>query len=391
MDIPTLNLVNVFLSLEFAILMTLLWVSQNRISSIGYWAVAEWTSLFSFVASFLFYMTAQQFWIIISFAGFGLTFAFGVEGLSAFRRSRSLTRYVVLATIALTLGIAYLEALSYSLEYRVFLSTIGWIVFSTLMLQVVCLPGDRESSTIYHLFTFVYIGNIIFHLLRLCASPLVGWLGPLDSIQSQSLNFMESIVFKMGSDLCIVALIIQRIQTRLNYMAHYDDLTEIPNRRFFVDMAERELSNCRRTTKPCSLLMIDIDHFKNINDRWGHQAGDRVLFIFARVARRSLRLHDLLGRLGGEEFAVLLPETDLTAARDIAERLRLAVQEYVVDWENARITFTISVGVACFPQHGTNFDFLLNRADKALYHAKILARNRVALEHKSQPMRLQNA
>jgi diguanylate cyclase (GGDEF)-like protein len=167
-------------------------------------------------------------------------------------------------------------------------------------------------------------------------------------------------------------------QAELRRLASTDELTGVANRRWFTSMARRELERCRRYGHPLALLMIDVDHFKRVNDNYGHAVGDEVLKTFARVLEGSLRSVDLLGRMGGEEFAVVLPETNPTAAANTAERLRAAVEALAFPLEDGTaLCLTASVGIGVASPEGETLDSLLARADEGLYAAKRGGRNRV--------------
>jgi len=164
---------------------------------------------------------------------------------------------------------------------------------------------------------------------------------------------------------------------RLTLMATTDSLTGIANRRHFFERAGEELIRASRNDHPLCLLLLDIDHFKVINDTHGHQAGDTVLRKMAGRIDEMLRGSDLFGRLGGEEFGILLPETDMPAAIAIAERIRQHVSGLVITHENLKLSVTVSLGVAQFPSDGERFDLLFAEADRRLYRAKESGRNRV--------------
>jgi len=165
----------------------------------------------------------------------------------------------------------------------------------------------------------------------------------------------------------------------LEALARIDALTGIANRRHFLEFAEIEWSRLERYERPLSLLMIDIDNFKAINDRFGHDAGDKALTLVARICANTRRHADIAGRIGGEEFAVLLPETPLLQAQMVAERLRLAISKDEIVLDGGCIKLTISVGVAETAPDVADFAHLMKRADRALYAAKTAGRNRVAL------------
>ncbi|GLR64244.1 sensor domain-containing diguanylate cyclase [Marinospirillum insulare] len=169
-------------------------------------------------------------------------------------------------------------------------------------------------------------------------------------------------------------------QTRLilEKQANIDALTGINNRRSFYELAEKELKQAKRKNTPLAVLMLDADHFKKVNDTYGHAIGDLVLKYLANSIKTTLRDVDLSGRVGGEEFAVLLPQTPLQEALEIAERLRKALEACQVPLpEGDSISFTVSIGLAMLTIQEEQFDQLMNKADLALYQAKSQGRNRV--------------
>lgn len=170
----------------------------------------------------------------------------------------------------------------------------------------------------------------------------------------------------------------KRIALKLEALAHTDPLTGLSNRRHFIEHAEREVDRAGRYARPLSMLMVDLDRFKLVNDTHGHPVGDATLTHAARICESVLRLNDICGRIGGEEFAVLLPETDPEGAGRTAERLREAVEASELVSGTARIKITVSVGVATLlPGQQLAMTELMRRADGALYQAKRDGRNRV--------------
>ncbi len=171
----------------------------------------------------------------------------------------------------------------------------------------------------------------------------------------------------------------RHIAHMLEKQAHTDPLTGLANRRHFFEVAEAELARSRRYEAPLSLLMLDIDHFKEVNDAHGHRAGDRVLQQLARSCLEVLRTVDVVGRVGGEEFAILLPETDVDGAVEVAERLRAAIAAVGIPREEGvPLRVTVSIGVSTLAGNA-NLDTLMSQADDALYDAKHRGRNRVRL------------
>ena len=168
---------------------------------------------------------------------------------------------------------------------------------------------------------------------------------------------------------------IRASQSKLEELAFRDPLTGLYNRRYLDDALERELQRARRQGYPVSVLVIDIDHFKQLNDVHGHQAGDEVLKAIAEELHRSVRADDLACRWGGEEFVLVLPTMSIEAAAERADVLRLALAAQVVRYRGTNLNGTVSVGVAAFPAHGLQARELLGAADDALYRAKSAGRN----------------
>lgn len=168
-----------------------------------------------------------------------------------------------------------------------------------------------------------------------------------------------------------------RAEAELERQASTDALTGLPNRRAFMDTAQQEFERSKRYSRSLSCMMVDLDHFKRVNDKYGHSVGDLVLKAFAEHARQSLRKHDAVGRIGGEEFAVLLPETGCREAVTLAERLGSEVRNLNLRLDGQTIRFTVSIGVAQSNAKEHTFEQTLKRADAALYEAKEAGRNRV--------------
>jgi len=169
----------------------------------------------------------------------------------------------------------------------------------------------------------------------------------------------------------------KELEAELFHQANTDELTGINNRRCFMNEAEAEIRRARRFGRGLSIIMMDLDHFKKINDLHGHAIGDHALKAVVRASLESLRESDTMGRLGGEEFAILLPETDLAAATDVATRLLRHIQETPVVTLEKTLFCTSSLGVAQFKPMDNTIDDLLLRADHALFRAKENGRNRV--------------
>jgi diguanylate cyclase (GGDEF)-like protein len=169
------------------------------------------------------------------------------------------------------------------------------------------------------------------------------------------------------------------LEKKLRYLADYDPLTSLLNRRSFTKRVDYEIKRCHRYKSDLSYLIIDIDKFKLINDTYGHLTGDAVLKAFAKKISGILRETDFIGRIGGEEFAVVLPGTGITAADEMGERIRKQIAEHTVQYNNVSINYTVSIGVSVFALKEECMNEAFNRADSALYHAKNTGRNKVCV------------
>lgn len=172
----------------------------------------------------------------------------------------------------------------------------------------------------------------------------------------------------------------KQMEAYLKNIANTDPLTGVGNRRYFMEEGRKEFSRSKRYPQPLSLLMMDIDKFKKINDTYGHDIGDIALKALAEICVATLRTNDVFARLGGEEFAAILPCTGIDGAANLAERLRLAVAEMVTPSAKGDIRYTISIGVTeMLSDEGEDIEIMLNRADSGLYQAKDRGRNRVVV------------
>ena len=211
----------------------------------------------------------------------------------------------------------------------------------------------------------------------------------LDSYDRQLLAiFVVLVLVTLGGALFSARLIRalraqERHAAELQRLARTDPLTEVLNRRQFFEVGLQEFSRARRYGNTLSLLMLDIDYFKVVNDTRGHPTGDRVLQRLAEIMSTVVREQDAVGRLGGEEFAVILPETELAGALASAERLRAAVEQAEIacaTGDGYVVRVTVSIGVAASTADDASFEAVLARADKRLYAAKETGRNRVATD-----------
>jgi diguanylate cyclase (GGDEF)-like protein len=172
---------------------------------------------------------------------------------------------------------------------------------------------------------------------------------------------------------------IQELHEKLEEQATREPLTGLYNRRFLAEALDRETSRAKREEKPVSIIMLDMDYFKNFNDSYGHKCGDEVLRSIAKFLVENVRHEDVACRYGGEEFVILMPNATLESAYERAENWRKIFQSNAFEYEGLKLQATFSAGVASFPLHGEDGESVLQAADKALYHSKNNGRDLVTV------------
>lgn len=194
-----------------------------------------------------------------------------------------------------------------------------------------------------------------------------------------------SALFSIGLLIILIYLLVWRLarslgkaQKQLKRLATTDELTGLDNRRQIIGRLEEEFQRAQRVNEPLSLISLDLDHFKKINDTYGHPFGDTVLQKFAERLRQIVRSYDVVGRVGGEEFLVVAPATDYDEALALAERIVTAIHDAVIKEARGDVFITASAGVAVMGADDADYESILKRADEALYQAKTAGRNRVA-------------
>jgi diguanylate cyclase (GGDEF)-like protein len=221
--------------------------------------------------------------------------------------------------------------------------------------------------------------------LSLAVRAMHAWTHPADYTDllqaslGQGLTFLMSFLCIMGAGFAFVLAVFERVAQQMERLATHDGLTGCLNRSTIDAMLSHELERGRREREAVSFVLLDLDHFKLVNDQHGHRAGDEVLRAFARTVRERLRASDIFGRTGGEEFGLVLPATDAAGARRLLEQIRSAVEAMQVrDGRGSSLRITVSAGLAvALPDMPISGDRLYGRADRALYEAKHAGRNRV--------------
>jgi diguanylate cyclase (GGDEF)-like protein len=261
--------------------------------------------------------------------------------------------------------------------------------FGTTRLLLCVLAID----TFRNIFENVYFGLYFGGLYGLFPHDVVTVLGqPLLLIVPKILNVLAGCVVLGLLLLRWLPMATNERDLAAQYADHLEDLattdalTKLYNRRHFESAARAELARFQRYFRPLSILILDVDHFKSVNDRFGHAVGDTVLSAVADACRSIKRASDIAARIGGEEFAILLPETNEEAARSFAERLRKEITECAPIIQGEKLALTASVGVSIATRYTTRVNALVQAADEALYQAKRTGRNRVCVATQNADM-----
>jgi diguanylate cyclase (GGDEF)-like protein len=324
--------------------------------------------------------------ISIDLANAILFFSFGVTwtGARVFDHRAPLPVYLLIGPL-LWFFVSHIPAFTENLDLRVLLSC-GIIATYTWLTAYEFWRGRSEPLVSRWPAIFLLFANGSLFLLRTPMASMLPWLSGGHVLESVWLIVMtfESLLFTISIAFILLAMAKERAEYRLRTAAMVDSLTGIANRRAFLQ-GGTELTK-RHAANPCptAVLLIDLDHFKSINDRFGHNVGDEALRVFAQVIRKSMRTSDVIGRLGGEEFAAILAEpTDVTAV--IAERVRTNFEVAGVTIAGNTMGATVSIGAATAADVVTNIDALIARADAALYRAKGDGRNRLHIAADEAP------
>lgn len=234
-----------------------------------------------------------------------------------------------------------------------------------------------SAATLSRRLTLLNLG-LIGACLAVLAHPTVSGQ-PRSSLSALSLFAQLAPMLLVAYVASDVARAIRNALERIRFVSETDELTRLYNLRAFMKIAERFHRQAKRYGRPYSLVMIDSDNLKSVNDTHGHQCGNELLKLTTACIRRELRETDVAARYGGDEFILLLPETSVGGARELAERIRLAVEAKHLDVRGSEVRTTVSLGVAGFPVHGADLQSILNKSDQAMYLAKRTGRNRVVL------------
>jgi diguanylate cyclase (GGDEF)-like protein len=385
-DIPTVSLITVLVACLESAILAALWVINRDIRGVALWALGAFAVAAGILSIYLRGVIPAPLSILISnlfvVGGYILTW-WGIETFFERRLPYRSSLAILLAATAIAVQFGMIDSNS-----RLRIALLLLILALLCGVRIYGLVRDLRPNTKFSqiLCATVFGCQLVLNLFLsiavlqsppaerpLAQMPLAGWIIMLLMLLSIAVVFSA------------ILLVNQTIAARLREAARRDALTNALTRRALDEAAEIEIVRSLRHAMPLSLLLLDIDHFKSINDRFGHPAGDAVLRQFTTTTRRCLRREDLLGRIGGEEFGVLLPNTGAAGAAQLAERIRAAIADLDIEIEGRRPSLQVSIGVATLGDDGTDWPVLMRRADDALYAAKRAGRNRVAIAGRDTP------
>jgi len=377
LDVNTLFTVTVYVEAILGLLLLFVWVQNTSIHAVAWWGFAHLIRAASIVLFGLYGSAPELITIDLANALLFTAFAVTWTGARIFDGRPAEPVYLVTGAV-LWLLVCRLPLLADAVDARALIAS-GIITAYTWLTAYEFWHGRSEPLVSRWPAIFMLFAHGALFVLR---TPLVSLLpfAPtnrmLGSVWLTALSF-EALLFTISIAFILLAMAKERTELRHRTAAMVDPLTGIANRRSFLQDAAQLAKRHSANPHPAAVLLIDLDHFKSINDRFGHAHGDRVLEIFAASARHAVRPSDLLGRLGGEEFAAILCDISLDKAVAVAEKIRERFAHATLEIDNHPVCATVSIGLAHCQEAELDVASLLAQADQALYIAKERGRNRV--------------
>jgi len=379
LDLPTLCLVSICVTALLGLFLLVLWLQDRSVRALGYWAsayliggcaIALWTvspnippfpgsdlaSALLFASCGLIWCGARKFHGHTPSIGLGIAgsvtwlVATQIPGLMSWDNAR-----IVFSSLVITIY-ATLTALELSHERR----------------------KPKGKAALCARMMIPVINGLIF-MSPILTTTLFTRVAPIDAHAFFPLFALLTLLYVVGTAFIVVVMTKEHSALVHKTAAMTDPLTGLFNRRGFFEAAEKLVMKQRKTGQPVTVMMFDLDHFKSINDRFGHDIGDEALRAFAATASSNMRAHDVVGRLGGEEFAAILPG-GVETAQMVAERVRAAFEVRGVEIAGQVMNATVSIGVTESLADVAQLQTMLTRADRALYAAKATGRNRVCTD-----------
>ena len=380
LDVNTLFLVTIYVEAILGLLLLFVWAQNTAISAVAWWGFAHLLRAAS-VTLFGLYGSVSDL-ISIDFANALLltSFALTWTGARVFDHQRP-QPILLFGGAAVWLIACRIPGFAQAYDVRVLMAS-AIITTYTWATAYEFWRGRSEPLVSRWPAILMLFAHGALYLLRTPFGAVLPWSPTgnqvFASVWLTVLSF-EALLFTISIAFILLAMAKERIEYRHKTASLIDPLTGVANRRAFLQDGEALLKRQATDPRPIAVMLLDLDHFKSVNDRFGHAIGDRVLEIFADVAGSSMRHVDLFGRLGGEEFAALLRDTTHERALAVAEQIRADFAAATRDVQGRPVTATVSIGVVISHDAVLDLSALLAQADHALYRAKDLGRNRVEI------------
>ncbi len=377
LDVNTLFMVTIYVEAILGLLLLFVWVQNTAIHAVAWWGFAHLIRAASIVLFGMYGSAPDLITIDLANALLFTSFAATWTGARLFDGRQAEPVYLVTGAV-LWLLVCRLPVLAEATDLRSMIAS-GIITTYTWLTAYEFWGGRREPLVSRWPAIFMLFAHGALFLLRTPLAAILPWSPGnrmLGSVWLTVLSF-EALLFTISIAFILLAMAKERTELLHRTAALVDPLTGIANRRSFLQDAAQLAKRHSANPRPTAVLLIDLDHFKSINDRFGHALGDRALEIFADAARQSMRSSDLLGRLGGEEFAAVLSDTSRDKAVAVAERIRANFAQAALEVDNRPLGATVSIGLVHCEDGALDVSELLAQADQALYFAKENGRNRV--------------
>jgi diguanylate cyclase (GGDEF)-like protein len=381
LDIRTLSIVAALSTVLLAAAMLLLMSVDPSVRAIRHWALGALAMSLAFCLIALRGLIPNVLSVVIANSSLAAGYGLLLSGIGLFVGRpirRSITPVILVCTL---LAFFYFTLIAPNVSARIVIisAVLAGLSFWSAFLLLMEMPEDMRLTRGFTAAVFIAHGAY----LALRAGLMFGGPPVQDFMKANwvnSLAFIDAITMSILLIVGFGTMVARRLHLRMHYLARVDLLTDLPNRRAIEEAARRETARSHRLNQPLSLVLLDVDHFKQINDQYGHQCGDKALQALAAAIARLLRPSDTFGRYGGEEFCAILPGMDERAALVLAERIRRLVEDMKIVLPGGATTrVTVSLGVAAIAPSGdfdTDWGRAFELADRALYGAKQGGRNR---------------
>jgi diguanylate cyclase (GGDEF)-like protein len=379
LDVNTLFMVTIYVEAILGLLLLFAWVQNTSIKAVAWWGFAHLLRAASVVLFGMYGSVPDLISIDLANAMLFTAFAVTWTGARVFDGRPAEPVYMVTGAV-LWLLICRLPILAEAVDARVLIAS-GIITTYTWLTAFEFWRGRDEQLVSRWPAIFMLFAHGALFLLRTPLVAVLPWSVTSQVYGSVWLTVLsfEALLFTISIAFILLAMAKERTELRHRTAAMVDPLTGIANRRSFLQEAALIAKRHTADPRPTAVLVIDLDHFKSINDRFGHALGDRVLELFSETARQSIRSSDLIGRLGGEEFAAVLYDTNRDKAVAVAERIRESFAQVSLEVDSRPVCATVSIGLVHCQDAVLDVPQLLAQADQALYYAKERGRNRVEI------------